>query len=262
MPYESREPVILTNANQKIFGVIHRPLDTAFSPAILMCHGLAGNKIGRYRSYVTAASELVKKGFTVLRFDYRGSGDSEGETQDMTVTSAVSDTLEALNFLKEDPFVDTDRIGLFGRSFGGAIALQAASKFPVKSVALWAPIFHAKEWEELWKQVQTQSLSPEKMDDFKRVNGQLLGNAFWTELFAMDIAKTLDKIQDKPLLHIHGEKDTVVPLIHASKYREARNQAKGLTNFILLPTGDHDFSSSKNLKTAIEETVSWFEKTL
>lgn len=263
MSYESREPIILINDNQKIFGVIHRPLKSDSSPAILMCHGLAGNKIGRYRSYVTSATELVKKGFTVLRFDFRGSGDSEGELQDMTLTSAVDDTLIALNFLVQDPQVDPNRIGLFGRSFGGAVAVLAASHFKTaKSLALWAPIFHAKDWEEKWKHMQTLKLSQDELDEFKRVNGQMLGQVFWKELFAMDIAKTLANISDKPILHIHGEKDTVVPLNHAEKYREARDRAKGLSQFILLPTADHDFSSAKNQKTAIDQTVSWFEKTL
>lgn len=263
MQYESREPIVLSNENQKIFGIIHRPLNSQFSPAILMCHGLAGNKIGRYRSYVTAATELVKKGFTVLRFDYRGSGDSEGELSEMTLMGAVSDTLVGLNYLKQDPFVDSDRIGLFGRSFGGAVALLAASKFlDIKSIALWAPIYHTKEWEEKWKHMQASQVSQEKIDEFKRVNGQLLGKPFWTEIFAMDLSKTLSKLEKIPLLHIHGEKDAVVPINHAVKYREARNQAKGTTNFILLPTADHDFSSAINQKTAIEETVAWFENTL
>jgi len=263
MQYESREPLVFTNNSQKLFGIIHRPLNTQFSPAIVMCHGLAGNKIGRYRSYVTVASELVKKGFTVLRFDYRGSGDSEGELHEMTVSGAVSDTLIALNYLKQDPFVDSDRIGLFGRSFGGAVALLAASKFSdIKSIALWAPLFHAKEWEEKWNHMQTLQLSQDKLDEFKRINGQLLGKAFWTELFAMDIGKTLGKLEKIPLLHLHGEKDTVVPLHHVTKYREARSQARGLTNFILLPSGDHDFSSAINQKTAIEQTTAWFEKTI
>lgn len=263
MKYETREPIILSNDNQKIFGVIHRPINSELSPAIVMCHGLAGNKIGRYRSYVTAATELAKKGFTVLRFDFRGSGDSEGELHEMTVTGAVNDTLVALNYLKEDPFVDSDRIGLFGRSFGGAVALLAAGKFhQIRSIALWAPIFHAKEWEEKWKHMQTLQLSQEQIDEFKRVNGQLLGKPFWTELFAMDIGKALGKIEGVPLLHLHGEKDTIVPMTHAAQYREKRGHAKGLTNFILLPTGDHDFSSAINQKTAIEETVAWFEKTL
>lgn len=262
MNYETREPIVLINDNQKIFGVIHRPLSSQETPAIVMCHGLAGNKIGRYRSYVHSASELAKKGFTVLRFDFRGSGDSEGESHDMTITSAVNDTLSALNFLREDPRVDSDRIGLFGRSFGGAIALIAASKFPAKSIALWAPIFHAKEWEDKWNYVQTLNLPSEELEELKRVNGQLLGTQFWSELFAMDIANTLRHLEEKPLLHIHGEKDTIVPLHHAAKYREIRNDASALTQFLLLATADHDFTSAKNQKIAIEETVAWFEKTL
>lgn len=263
MQYENREPIVLQSDNQKIFGVIHRPLVDYMTPAIIMCHGLAGNKIGRYRSYVNSATELVKKGFTVLRFDFRGSGDSEGDLQDMTITSAVNDTLVVLNYLLEDPRVDSDRIGIFGRSFGGAVSLLTACKSDaIKSIALWAPIFHAKDWEAKWNHMQTQQLTPEQVDNFKRVNGQLLGKPFWTELFAMDVINALNVVKDRPLLHIHGEKDTVVPITHADKYREARRLAKGDTHFILLPDGDHDFTSPKNQKTAIDQTVAWFEKNL
>ena len=44
--FEDRQSVVIENDGQKIFGMLHRPLPIRKTPAVLMCHGFAGNKAG------------------------------------------------------------------------------------------------------------------------------------------------------------------------------------------------------------------------
>lgn len=260
---EEREPLILHNNGQKIFGVIHRPLNAVKSPAVLMCHGLGGHKVGKGRLYVHLAEKLVAMGIVTLRIDFRGSGDSEGAFSAMTIDSEVSDALVALNYLKSDPSVDAERMALFGRSFGGVVAILAAQRFnTIKSLALWAPVFGPEQWKEKWQKVHAAPLAPEQRDSLLEIEGLRPGYNFFQQLFALNLNQPLKELAGIPLLHFHGEMDSVVDLSHAHKYKEARQHASGETHFKLLPKSDHDFNDYKERHAALDETAEWIAKTL
>lgn len=261
--YEERVPIILENEGQKIFGIFHRPLVPHKVPAVIVCHGLAGHKTGRYRIYVTLAAQLSKVGISVLRIDYRGSGDSEGDFYDTTIEGQISDIEKGLNYLKSQPSVDTERIGLFGRSFGGTLGVISAHRFDhIKSLVLWAPMFNADGWIDKWKIVESGVLPQSKQDELMRINGQQGSPSFFEEFFKLRLDEDIQALDDLPLLHIQGEKDELVDISQSDFFVKYRVKASGLTKFIRLPNGDHDFSGAEEQKIAIEATVDWFKNTL
>jgi dipeptidyl aminopeptidase/acylaminoacyl peptidase len=261
--FEKRECFALENNDQKIFGIAHRPLNADKTPAVLICHGLAGTKVGTHRIYVMLATELVKRGISAYRIDFRGSGDSEGLFGDMTFSDEVSDAVMTLNRMSEDPQIDPTRIGIVGSSFGGAIAISAAAAFAkIKSIALWASIFDVSQWEKTWEIVSTGQVDEEKRHDLMRINGQLPGMQFYEELFTLDLTKDHDALQNTPMLHIHGETDPVVSISHAYKFEALRKNATALTEFMRLSYSDHDFSHPEEKLRTIDKTCEWFKKTL
>ncbi len=261
---ENRESIIIDNNGQKIFGIIHRPLNqTKKSPAVLICHGLGGNKIGKHRLYVQLAQQLASLGITALRFDFRGSGDSEGEFYDMTIDNEVSDAKKAFEFLKNDPQIDASRVAIFGRSFGGVVAILLANICQgIKSMALWAPVFSGTQWRKQWEMIQNAGLSQEKREELMTIDGMRPGNRFFEQLFALDLTDKVSALSNLPLLHIHGEKDTLVNTLHADQYVEVRSQAAAKNKFMRLPHSDHDFSHHSERALALEESVKWFQETL
>lgn len=260
---EAREAVTLVNEGQKIFGIFHRPLGESSYPAILMCHGLAGHKAGRYRTYVNLAEKLAAHGIGVLRIDFRGSGDSEGDFSAMTLMGEVSDALVALQWLEHHDEIDKNRIGLFGRSLGGAVAVIAASEYKqCKSIALWCPIFSGDQWHDKWLIVKNNNGRPEHLSALCTINGQRGGILFFEELFRMRLEPHLARLSHLPLLHAHGLKDDVVLPTHAEAYKKERQHAEGASRFLLLPESDHDFSDITERQKAIHETCLWFENTL
>lgn len=255
---ELRESVTFTSEGQKIFGVLHKPVLEVSKkyPAIIVCHGFAGQKTGRYRFYVVLAEELAKKGIAVLRFDFRGCGDSEGDFSDTTLSGQVEDALKALEFLKNDPDIDPERLGICGRSLGGAVAVLTAKKFKsIKSLALFAPMFSADSWRKKW----------ELFKDSKEaivMDGQFVGKEFLKELFELRLNEDLKESLAIPLLHIHAEKDTVVTSEHKEKYLTARLKATAPTETLSLPNSDHEFTDVKERMEGLEKVVSWFSHTL
>lgn len=251
MIYEERESVVLENEGQKIFGVFHKPVGSGKFPAVLMCHGFAGQKAGRGRLYVMISESFAKAGIAALRIDFRGCGDSEGRFSDMTLQSQVSDTLAGIHFLKSHPQVDAERIGLFGRSLGGLIAVIAAGKTPIKCVALWAPIYDGEQWLERWRGA--------KQDAVMAVDGQQAGHEFLRQLFTLDMKKEMENIREIPLLHAHGLKDQVVALTHADHYHQERRNATAETMYLRLKESDHEFSHPDERKELIQTTLAWFK---
>ena len=261
--FEERESVVLENHGQKFFGIFHKPLSHEPFPTVLMCHGLAGHKSGKYRLYVILAEHLSRAGIATFRIDFRGSGDSEGDFSDMTLEGETSDALIALDYLRHRPDVDNDRMGIFGRSVGGAVTMMAARKDGrIKSLATWAPLHDGEQWEALWGQLHAPYVPEEFRREHMNVNGQVPGDAFFKQLFAMRLSDDLKYLENVPLLHIHGELDNIITIQHADRYQQDRLSAKAENKFIRLPKSDHDFSETKEQQLAINETVEWFKRTL
>jgi hypothetical protein len=261
---EEREVAVLENKGQKIFGVLHMPLDQSKPvPAVLICHGLAGHKTGKYRLYVTLAKMLASVGIAALRVDFRGSGDSEGEFQEMTVQSTLSDALVSMEWLAKNPRIDANRLGVFGRSFGGSVAVMTASAYQnVKSIALWAPVFNAKPWIKLWESLQAGKLDEKTKNDVMTINGQVPSLHFYKEFFDMNLEIDLEKLKTVPVLHIHGEKDELIKIEHANQYVKLREKAHAKTKFVRLPEADHDFSIAEDQHESLFITTRWFADTL
>lgn len=262
-PVEIREAITLENNGEKIFGILHRPLQSSQVPAVVICPGFAGNKCGKFRMFVTLGKELAKQGIAVLRFDYRGSGDSEGEFSNITLEGKTSDTVKCLEFLANDPQIDGTRLGLLGRSLGGAIAVLAARRYhAIKSLVLWAPVFKSDPWRELWESYQSnRQLDQNKQEILRNLPTNVPNLMFLNQFFKLDLERELEGLKQIPLLHIHGEQDQIVKIEHAKDYEKARIGLDN-TRFIQLPRSDHDFSDLSEQTIAIQETCHWYQQTL
>lgn len=72
------EPIVFSCKGDRLIGVLHRP-NHPQKTGVVVVTGAPQYRIGSHRQYVLLARYLAEAGFPVLRFDYRGMGDSEGE---------------------------------------------------------------------------------------------------------------------------------------------------------------------------------------
>ncbi|WP_150466152.1 UilS family quorum-quenching N-acyl-homoserine lactonase [Francisella sp. SYW-2] len=94
-------------------------------PAIILCHGFAGFKEVLLPAYAEA---FAMAGYVVLNFDYRGFGESEGERGRLVPKLQIEDIHSAIDYVAGLDFVDSNKIGLWGTSYGGANAITAAAQ--------------------------------------------------------------------------------------------------------------------------------------
>jgi alpha-beta hydrolase superfamily lysophospholipase len=103
--------------------VLHRPRGAERAACVVACHGLGASKDSD--KYLQLAEACTRAGLALARFDFRGSGESEGLREvDTTVASRVEDALAVVAFAGTRPHLD-GRIGLVGSSMGGFVALHA-----------------------------------------------------------------------------------------------------------------------------------------
>ena len=118
------EPVHFYCRGARIAADLYLPAGRPPFPAVAVCHGF-----GSIRKYWVndIAGELADRGIAALIFDYRGFGDSEGPRDRLFPLEQVEDTRAAIGFLASLEAIDPLQLGLYGVSFGGAVALYAAA---------------------------------------------------------------------------------------------------------------------------------------
>lgn len=261
---ETRESVILESQGTKLFGVLHKPIGVSKAPAVMMCHGFAGTKVGRYRMYVRLSEALSEAGIGSFRLDFRGCGDSEGKFLDTTMEGQIEDALLGIKFLEEQPWVDAERMGILGRSLGGPVAVVAARKHGgMKSLALWAAVYHGDPWKQQFEEARkARAANPTGNQGPLLFQGHPTNPMLVVQLLAMNLDKELELLKDVPLFCVHSEKDEVVDLTHAELFRNLRRHVKAPSEFIKLLLSSHDFSDHSEQEQTIRDTVNWYVKTL
>lgn len=142
-----REQVTFLSDGTKVAGDLWMPAEPAQGdrrPAIVLGHGFSVLK----QSLAAAGAFFARAGYVTLAIDYRTFGDSGGETRGQLFPLwQVEDFRNAISYLQSRSDVDPDAIGLWGASFGGAVAIwTAAVDRRVKAVVAEVPVVNGRRW--------------------------------------------------------------------------------------------------------------------
>jgi len=96
-------------------------IEERFERAFIVLHGFGGNKDAG--NVLKPAKWFLDQGYIVMRFDFRGCGQSEGQRGNIICLDQVQNTRDAVTLLQRRPDVDPGKIALVGSSFGAAVAV-------------------------------------------------------------------------------------------------------------------------------------------
>ena len=224
------------------------------------CHGFTGTKCEPHWIFVKTSRRLAEAGIASLRFDFRGSGESDGEFGDMTVLTEVSDAGEALSHLARRDEVDGAKLGILGLSMGGFVTASLLAKDSRPSSAvLWAAVC---DFAGLLPAIMVQN-QPKVVADTGHLdmNGYLINPGFMAAIGACDPVGGV-KAFAGPLLIVHGDADETVPLDHARMYHEAAKVRNAPATLHVVQGGTHTFDSHATEVEVISATVEHFRATL
>jgi uncharacterized protein len=133
-------PFFFTNEGYRLFGVLHEPTGKARKEGFVFCSPFAEEKLWTHRVFVSFARFLAEKGYPVLRFDYMGNGDSEGNFEECSIETMLSDISCAARTI-QDKTPRIESIGILGLRFGATLALLSAGvESGISKLILWEPI--------------------------------------------------------------------------------------------------------------------------
>jgi len=125
----------------KLFGVLARPTGPAHT-GLIVCPPLGEEMVSTYARFARWSKELADRGFAVMRYHARGTGESDGKSTDFTITGAAEDAATAVRWMRQNGNVE--RVGLFGLRFGATAAVHA--KAEADFLILWAPILNLQTY--------------------------------------------------------------------------------------------------------------------
>ncbi len=187
---------------------------------VLYCHGNGGN-IAMYAGYLEFLR--TKHQLSVLAFDYRGYGQSRGTP---TVEGVLADGRAARAKLAELARVPSSEIVVWGRSMGGAVAVQLASEERPRGLILECTF-----------------------DSFKSVAKHHAPR--WAFLVPDDRLASVQRISlvTCPVYQVHGTADRVVPFESGKSLHDAANEPKF---FLTLREADHNDASPLKMYDQID----------
>ncbi|MBD3862424.1 bifunctional alpha/beta hydrolase/OsmC family protein [Olleya marilimosa] len=226
------QKINFTNAEgQQLVGRLELPINQHPHNFAIFAHCFTCNK--NLSAVKNITRELTSNGFGVLRFDFTGLGESEGDFENTNFSGNVDDLISASNYLKENHTAPTL---LIGHSLGGAAVIFAASKIDsVKAVATIGAPSNPKHVKHL---IQN---SVEEIKATGKANVSIGGRPFTIKKQFLDDIETkslpdVAKNLRKALLVLHSPQDTIVGIENAEEIYVAARHPK---SFVTLDGADH-----------------------
>jgi putative redox protein len=247
------EKVQFENANGYTLSArLEFPPDSHPYAFAIFAHVFTGNKSLSATRHISRS--LTQHGIGVLRFDFTGLGDSEGDFADTNFTSNVDDLLAASKFLEEN--YQAPRI-LIGHSLGGAAVIFAASQ--LDSIQAVATVGAPSEPEHV------MHLLHDKIEDIEKTgvaNVSIGGREFRIKKQFLDDLKSKDMFKilrdlKKPILVLHSPQDNVVEIENAAKIYHAAYHPK---SFVSLDGADHMLTKKGDAAYVGELVGSWMTR--
>ena len=247
--------------NLTLCGILTFP-EQKTDKCIILCHGITVDK-EEDGIFTDLARKLAAVGIAVFRFDFRGHGESNGNSVDMTVKGETEDIESALKYLKSRQF---NKFGLVAASFSGGAASFFTPKHQdvVKALILWNSLidydshintttpWSKKNWGQpafnRAKKYGFTKIGSRKFKAGRNLMHEIKSLKPWKELLDISV----------PILFVHGDKDTYVPYEDSVKYSKLVKNG----SLVVIKGAEHGFHDRKeDAEAADKATINFLLET-
>ncbi len=224
-------------------------------PGICKFHGLPGSPDQVHG----IASRLAEAGFLVLTFDFRGFRRSDGY---FSLAREVKDAKNAISHLLESNYSVKNWVGVYGASYGGAVAVLAAVRDNrISVVCLRASVYDTLAFARSpYIQPAVEDLLRNSPDEMHGLGDPDIRKEILERM--VEDSKKLNPIREvssiapRPLLIITGDADEGIDLAGVRRFFVLAKEPKEL---IVIEGADHKLTDPKAFEKTVESVVTWFK---
>lgn len=188
----NRHRILVSNGES--VAAVHHPADS--DDWLVFCHGFLSDKSG---SYEERARRAVSEGYNAVRFDFRGSGESDGAFVDSTLSTRITDLRAVVDYFEPSSYT------LFGSSFGGKTAFHAAiDDDRIEALLTRAPVTYNRSFSQYRELVA-------EAGELRFDEGRAIDERFFEDFDGYEFDAVADSLT-VPVAIFHGTDDGSVPL--------------------------------------------------
>ena len=237
---------------QKLVGRLELPVDRHPHNFAIFAHCFTCNK--NLAAVKNIGRALTSNGFGVLRFDFTGLGESEGDFADTNFSGNVEDLVAAADYLAENHTTPTL---LVGHSLGGAAVLFAAADIPsIKAVATIGAPSNPVHVKHLFKSNLEEIEASGKAKVNLSGRDFTIKKQFLDDLESKSLPETAKQLR-KALLIMHSPQDDTVGIKNAEEIYLAARHPK---SFVSLDGADHLLMNKKDSIYTGEVIAGWAKR--
>jgi putative redox protein len=238
-------------SGEKLAGTVHAPSENS-SHGIILGHCFTCSRHTRILRDLSLA--LVEEAFKVLRFDFSGNGQSEGNFSESIYSKQVGDIKTAASFMSAQ---GVSWIGVAGHSMGAMVALLAASEMDsIKAICTLAAKASALQSFHFLSEDQIQALRRTGRVNFiSRGRTLEFTEAFFADAAKYDLSSIMTSLP-QPLMVVHGDMDEIIPVENAYRLLQYK---KVNTELVIIPGADHMFSQDEHRQEVAQRVAQWFK---
>jgi uncharacterized OsmC-like protein/pimeloyl-ACP methyl ester carboxylesterase len=250
----SQKVTFLNRSGIEIVARLDLPVDGHINACAIFAHCFTCNK--NLNAVRNISRSLTQKGIAVLRFDFTGLGESEGEFSDTNFSSNVEDLLDAAAYM--ETHLETPEI-LIGHSLGGAAVMFAAEQLEeVKAVVTIGAPANPQHVQHLFGGKLEAAPEGEPVEVNIGGRGFRLKRQFVEDLHTKDMPTLLKKLR-KATLIMHAPHDTIVGIENA---REMYHHLMHPKSFVSLDGADHLLSNKADSLYVGNVIAAWVQRYL
>ena len=250
----------ITSGDHALATSVTRPDDGSGPwPTVVVVHGLTGNRLGRSYHLVDFARRLAQIGIACVRFDQAGCGESTGHFHELTIPRMTADVVAVVDWTRQQPWCDSDRLGLLGLSLGGLAAVAAEAETGSRGVALWAPVY---DMPRVFKDTAKSGLRALlEHQGWVPYRGLAIGRCFVEQLDACQASQLLAR-SNAPIRVYHSDVDETVNIQEGRSYLERCEELGRPCTLERFTSASHDFHDFHDRQRLLDDTVAFFQREL
>lgn len=243
----------LKNQHDRIIrGSVHSVATGTPRALYIFAHGLTSQRMGPEYLFVKISRLLAANNIASVRFDFTGSGESDGEFCDMSLDTMMHDlSIVAAHFRH---LFKPSKMFLLGHSLGGMVAALSVKAIPMDGIVLIAPVADTHKFfteHKIMSQIGTNSrgffefgpheLSPSVFDDLQNANPSV----YLSENF------------NGNMLLIQGSSDPTVKPEESQLYINESKRTGVNSDYVLIQGANHNFTHVKDVNNLCQTILSW-----